>query len=135
MKSLVGYSLNKDSFMAGIESCQQATKDLDAKIGFLYTSMHNNIKQVVKGVESAHKMPLIGSTSSNGIIIPDGFINSDDGYAGLLTLDDPKLTVGVAAATVKVPFLSLISPFFIFSYLSICFCCKLMTLCFFWIIL
>jgi len=96
MKSLVGYSLNNDSFMAGIESCQQATKDLDAKIGFLYTSMHNNVKQVVKGIESAHKMPLIGSTSSNGILIPDGFINSDDGYAGLLTLDDPKLTVGVA---------------------------------------
>ncbi len=97
MKSIVGHSLNQDSFMCGIETCQKATKDLDnAKIGFLYTSINNNIKQVVKGVQSAHKMPIIGCTSSNGVMIPEGIINSETGYSAMLTLDDSKLTVGVA---------------------------------------
>ena len=97
MKSLVGYSVNKDSFMCGIETCQGATKNLEnAKIGFLYTSENNNIKQVVKGVQSACKMPLIGCTSSNGIIVPEGVITSPEGYAGMLVLDDEKLTIGLA---------------------------------------
>ncbi len=97
MKSMVGYSTNSDSFLAGIETAKQATADLsNPKLGFLYTSVKNNIKQVVKGIESVHNIPLIGCTSSSGIMVPDGVINSEYGYSGMLTLDDPKLVVGIA---------------------------------------
>lgn len=97
LKSKIGYSLNKDSFMAGIETAQQSTQNMaNAKIGFLYTSAKNDVKGVIKGVESACKIPLIGCTSSTGIIVPDGYINSDNGFAGMMTFADDDMTVGVA---------------------------------------
>ncbi len=97
LKSQVGYSTNKDSYTSGVETARAATKNFpNYKLGFIFTSVKNNLKEVVKGIKSVTDMPIIGCTSSNGIIVPDGYINSEDGYTGILSLDDVNMTVGVA---------------------------------------
>lgn len=97
LKSKVGYSTNQDSFMTGLEAAKESTKDFsNVKLNFLYTSVNNDVKKVVKGVQSATTSPIIGCTSSGGIIVPDGYITSEDGFAGLLSLNDQNMTVGVA---------------------------------------
>lgn len=97
LKSKVGYSINPNSFMMGLESAKEATKDFsNVKLNFLYTSVNSDIKKVVKGIESANNSPIIGCTSSGGIIVPDGYITSETGFAGVLSLNDPNMIVGVA---------------------------------------
>ena len=49
LKSKVGYSINPDSFMSGLESAKESTKDFNnVKLNFLYTSVNNDVKKVVK---------------------------------------------------------------------------------------
>ncbi len=97
LRSKVGYSSNKESLTAGLETAKMATKDLsNAKIGFLYTSEKNDIKDVMKGIRNITNIPIIGCTSSGAIIVEDGIISSEDGFAGMLTLDDKQMIVGVA---------------------------------------
>lgn len=97
LKSKVGYSINPDSLIAGQETARKATKELsNAKIGFLYTSEKNDIKSLMKGVRDTTNIPIIGCTSSGAIIVEDGVITSENGFAGMMTLDDKNLTIGVA---------------------------------------
>ena len=97
LKSNVGYSVKADSYEAGLETATAATKDLKhAKLGLLYTSCKNDIKKVLKGVKEVTDAPVIGCTSSGGIIVPDGYITSETGFAGMMCLDDKDLVVGVA---------------------------------------
>lgn len=97
LRSKVGYSINPDSFMVGVESAKESTKDFsNVKLNFLFTSVKNDIKKVVKGIQSTNNAPIIGCTSSGGIIVPDGFITSEDGFGGVLSFNDPNMTVGIA---------------------------------------
>jgi hypothetical protein len=97
LRSKVGYSKNSDSFMSGLESAKDATKDFsNVKLNFLFTSVKNDIKKVVKGAQSATTAPIIGCTSSGGIIVPDGYITGEDGFSGILSLNDSDMVVGVA---------------------------------------
>jgi len=83
--------------MTGLESAKEATKDYtNVKLNFLFTSSKSDVKKVVKGVQSATTAPVIGCTSSGGIIVPDGYITSETGFAGVLSLNDPDMVVGVA---------------------------------------
>lgn len=97
LKSNVGYSINSDSYMAGVETAQKAMKDLsESKVCFLYTSVKNDIKKLVKGVKTITRSPIIGCTSSGAIMVPDGIISSESGFAGMMALDDENMVVGVA---------------------------------------
>lgn len=98
LKSNVGYSINEDEVLMGFEAIRKSTKELEnVKLNFLFTSANNDIKKIIKGVQNSTDAPIIGCTSSGGIIVPDGVINSENGYAGILSLDDPDMKVGVAA--------------------------------------
>ena len=97
LKSKVGYSKNPDSFLQGLECAKEATKDFtNVQLNFLFTSCNSELKKVVKGVQSATKAPTIGCTSCEGIIVPDGYITSEYGFAGMLSLNDTDMKVGVA---------------------------------------
>ena len=97
LKSGVGYSKNLDYYVSGIETAEMATSDLnEQKLGFLYTSCNDDIKEVLKGIRTITSVPLIGCTSSGGLIVPDGIIESNESYAGMLVLNDSEMTVGVA---------------------------------------
>lgn len=98
LKAQVGYSVNSDNISAGVETAKMAIKDFSSpKIGFLYTSEKNNVKELIKGIKNVTNMPIIGSTSNEAIIVEDGIITSNTGYAGMLSLDDKNMIVGVAS--------------------------------------
>ncbi len=97
LKAKVSYSTNEDNYIAGIETAEGIVKELSkSKIGFLYTSEKNNIKEVIKGIREVSDIPLIGCTSSGGIIVEDGIINSNNGFAGMMAFEDKNMTIGVA---------------------------------------
>ena len=96
LRSKVGYSMNEDSFTSGAIACKNAIIGNSSKIGFLYTSCKSNIKEVIKGVESITDIPIIGCTSSGAVIIQEGIVASEKGYATMMTMADVNLNVGVA---------------------------------------
>ena len=99
LKSKVGQSIELDSFTAGIQTAELATKEMAyTKLGFLYTSVKNDIKEVIRGIRSVNdsQYPIIGCTSSGCIMTPEGIVSSENGFVGMLTLDDPDMVVGVA---------------------------------------
>ena len=97
LKSKVGHSIEANNFNAGVETVTKATEKLqNPKIGFLYTSEKNDIKEVLKGIKTVTNIPIIGSTSSGAIITSDGVITSEDGFAGMMVLDDEDMKIGVA---------------------------------------
>ena len=97
LKAKVGQSIDVDNFTAGAQTASIATEGMDyAKLGFLYTSVKNDIKEVIKGVRSVTDAPIIGCTSSGCIMTPDGIIESENGFAGMMAFDDPDMVVGVA---------------------------------------
>ncbi len=100
LKSNVSWSINKDSFMQGKETAEKAVVDLmETKVAFLYTSVDSDVEKVLEGAKTVlGTAPIIGCTSSAGIIVPDGFITSENGYTGILALGDPDLSVGVASS-------------------------------------
>lgn len=98
LKSGVGYSINEDNLVMGMETAKSALKEIsNAKICFLYTSEKNNIKEIIQGIRKVTNMPIIGSTSNEAIIVEDGIITSENGFAGMMAMEDKNLTIGVAA--------------------------------------
>ncbi len=99
MKANVGSSILKDSFEAGVEIVRNSTKGLKIpKVGFLFTSTKYEQVEVLKGIKSVEpNLKVIGCTSSGAIMTPDGIISNDDGYAGMLVIEDNELIVGVAS--------------------------------------
>ena len=103
LKSNVSWSTNKDSYTQGKEAAEKAVVDLiQTKVAFLFTSVDCNVSKVLEGAKAElGTAPIIGCTSSAGIITPDGFISSDNGFTGILALGDSELTVGVASSPKK----------------------------------
>ena len=100
LKSNVSWSTNENSYKQGEEAAKKAVVDLvQTKVAFLYTSVDCDVKEVLEGAKSElGTAPIVGCTSSAGIITPDGFISSDHGFTGILALGDPELEVGVAGS-------------------------------------
>ena len=100
LKSNVAWSTDKDSYMQGKESAKKAVVDLvQTKVAFLYTSVDCDVAKVIEGAKSElGTAPIIGCTSSAGLIVPDGFISSENGFTGILALGDPEMEVGVASS-------------------------------------
>lgn len=100
LKSNVGWSTNADSYKQGKESAEKAVVDLvQTKVAFLYTSVDSDVEKVLEGAKSElGTAPIIGCTSSAGIITSEGFISSENGFTGILALGDPDLNVGVASS-------------------------------------
>ena len=103
LKANVGWSTNEDSYTQGKETAAKAVIDLiETKVAFLYTSVDCDVKKVLEGAKSElGTAPIIGCTSSAGIITPDGFISGEHGFTGILALGDPELEVGVAGSAKK----------------------------------
>ena len=100
LKSNVAWSTHKDSYTQGKETAEKAVVDLmQTKVAFLYTSVDCDVCKVLEGAKSElGTAPIIGCTSSAGIIVPDGFISSENGFTGILALGDPDMEVGVASS-------------------------------------
>ena len=100
LKSNVAWSTNENSYEQGKETAKKAVVDLvQTKVAFLYTSVDSNIKEVLEGAKSElGTAPIIGCTSSAGLITPDGFVTGEKGFTGILAIGDPDMKVGVAGS-------------------------------------
>ncbi|MDE5888877.1 MAG: hypothetical protein K2H20_02535, partial [Bacilli bacterium] len=100
MKANVGSSILSNSFDAGVEVVKNSMKGIKIpKIGFLFSSVKYNHEELLRGVRSLETgMKIIGCTSSGAIMTPDGIISNEEGYAGMLVIEDNELNVGVASA-------------------------------------
>ena len=98
LKTKVGYSTLKDSYAKGKEAAKNANVGMRPKLGMMYCSCNDDVEEVVSGAMSSMKgAPVIGCTSSGMIITNDGIIESEDGFAGLMSFDDRNMNIGVAA--------------------------------------
>lgn len=96
LKSRVGYSIKEDAHDAGIELAEKSIKNFNhLKLNLLYTSCKTDIKKMIKGIREKTETPIIGCTSNGGIITPDGYITSEESFAGMMSLDDENLIVGL----------------------------------------
>ena len=100
MKAVVSSSILRDSREAGIETATKALKGIKhPKLGLLFTSIKYNQKEVLDGIKSVNsELKVIGCTSSGAIMTPEGIISSENGFAGMMVLEDNELNVGVAAS-------------------------------------
>lgn len=98
LKTKVGYSTLKDSYAKGKEAAKIANIGMRPKLGMMYCSCNDDVEEVVSGAMSSMKgAPVIGCTSSGMIMTNDGIIESEDGFAGLMSFDDKNINIGVAA--------------------------------------
>ncbi len=93
-----GSSTKANATEAAKEAAAPAKEALDdMKMAFVYSGVQYDQDELLNALsEELPDIPLIGNTSFTGVITPDGFISSDDGFVGLMALADPDLTVGVA---------------------------------------
>ena len=99
LQASVGHSTLADPKAAGKEAGSQAAQGLNAvKMAFVYGSCDYEIEQMISGVkEELNGAAILGNTSFTGVITPDGYITSDDGFVGVMALSDENMSVGVAA--------------------------------------
>ena len=100
MKAMVGSSILSNSFEAGVETAKNSMKGIKTpKLGLLFTSIKYDQDEVIKGIKSVSpEIKVIGCTSSGAIMTPDGIISGDNGFAGMMVLEDNELNVGVASS-------------------------------------
>lgn len=100
MKAMVGSSILGNSFDAGVETARNSLKGIKApKLGLLFTSIKYDQDEVIKGIKSVNSdIKVIGCTSSGAIMTPDGIISGENGFAGMMVIEDNELNVGVASS-------------------------------------
>lgn len=93
-----GNSTNANAAAAGREVALQVKENLDnMKMAFVYSGVQYDQKEFIDAISAELPgVPLIGNTSFTGVMTPDGFISSEDGFAGIMAISDDELTVGVA---------------------------------------
>ena len=100
MKANVAWSTDENAFLAGKNSAKKAVLDLvQTKIAFIFSSVKYDTQKLVDGAkEELGTAPIIGCTSNGGILVPDGYITSENGFAGIMAIGDPDTSVGVAGS-------------------------------------
>lgn len=97
LKTSVGYSILNDSYQNGREVATKSINELNnPKLALLYTSPLCNHESLIQGFKSVSNIPIIGCTSKDAIIVPDGIITGENGFSGSMIFDDENLNVGVA---------------------------------------
>ncbi|MEG1602736.1 MAG: FIST N-terminal domain-containing protein [Cloacibacillus sp.] len=100
LQANVGSSVLRSAKEAGKEAAASAAQNLNGvKAAFVYGSCGYDIAEMMNGVKEALPgVPAFGNTSFTGIITPDGYISSDDGFVGVMAFADKDMKVGVAAS-------------------------------------
>lgn len=100
MKANVAWSTDENAYLAGKACAKKAVLDLiQTKVAFIFSSVKYNQKNLLDGAkEVLGSAPIIGCTSNGGILVPDGYITSNNGFAGILAIGDPDTAVGVAGS-------------------------------------
>jgi hypothetical protein len=96
-QSKIGASTNAIPEQAGKEAASQVKVISKINMAFVYSGVQYNQKELLKSISAELPgVPLIGNTSFTGIITPDGFISSEEGFVGIMAISDQSLTIGIA---------------------------------------
>ena len=100
MKANVAWSTDENAFLAGKNSAKKAVLDLiQTKVAFIFSSVKYDTQKLMEGAkEELGTAPIIGCTSNGGILVPDGYITSENGFVGIMAIGDPDTAVGVAGS-------------------------------------
>lgn len=100
MKANVAWSTEEDAFVAGKACAKKAVLDLlQTKVALLFSSVKYNQEKLLEGIkQELGTAPIIGCTSNGGILVPDGYITSENGFAGILAIGDKETEVGVSSS-------------------------------------
>lgn len=96
LNSKVAWSIDADAYSAGKNSAKKISELNSPKLAFVYSSVVYDQKILINAIkETLPKTPIIGCTSFTGVLTPDGFISSDNGFVGIMGLSDEDMTIGV----------------------------------------
>ena len=98
LNAKTGISTAKNGAQAGKEAALQIKSSMDTpKMAFVYSGVQYDQKELLNAISTELPgVPLVGNTSFTGVITSDGFVSSDNGFVGIMALDDVDLTVGIA---------------------------------------
>ncbi len=98
LKAQVGSSVAADARRAGREAAEKASRGLNGSVAFVYGSAGYDAEEFLSGVrEGLGGVPFLGCSSFTGVLTPEGFVGGADGFAGVMAIEDPSMTVGVAS--------------------------------------
>ena len=94
----ITWSTDDNARIAGKKCAKKAVLDLmQTKIAILFSSVKYDINELIGGAkEELGTAPIIGCTSSKGIVVSEGYVTSTKGFAGMLALGDNETAVGTA---------------------------------------
>lgn len=100
LKAVSKSSINPDSSKAGQEAATAIKSEItNIDVAFVYSGDQYNQEAMMKSIaDTLPGVPLIGNTSFTGVITPDGYATSDDGFVGIFAMGGDKITVGVAGS-------------------------------------
>lgn len=98
MKANIGSSTAKDARTAGVEAAKKAAEGIGKpKLALLFSSVNYDLKELLAGAaEALPETEIVGNTSFTGVVTPEDFITSEDGFVGILALDDSELRTGIS---------------------------------------
>lgn len=99
MKINVTWNTDENARQAGKVCAKKAVLDLiQTKLAIIFSSEKYNQEELLTGAKSVlGTAPIIGCTSSEGIIVSDGYINPEkNGFAGMMAIGDYETKVGTA---------------------------------------
>lgn len=99
-KANTGSSTKSDALTAGREAAVKAGAGLDkVALAFIYASIDYDLSKLIEGVRTALPgVPLIGGTSYQGVILPEGLIGGRD-FVGIMAICDDSMTVAVVGVS------------------------------------
>lgn len=100
LKTTVGWSEAPNGLDAGRQAANKAMEGLvSASLVVVYGSVNYGQDDLLQGARSVvGDAPLIGCSSFNGVLTPDGFISGKEGFCAVMILADSELEVAVAGA-------------------------------------
>lgn len=98
MKANVTWSTDENAETSGRVCAKKAVLDLiQTKLCILYSSVKYDTDKLLNGAKSVlGTAPIIGATSCDGICVPDGYITSKEGFAGMMCIGDADTNVSTA---------------------------------------
>lgn len=98
MRINVTWNTDEDEEIAGAQSAKKAVLDLmETKIAIMFSSAKYDNDKLLAGAKTIlGTAPIIGCTSGKGIITPDGYITSENGFVGIMAIGDENTTVATA---------------------------------------
>lgn len=100
LKAVSKSSINSDPVKAGQEAAEAVKAEIkDIDVAFVYSGDQYDQSAMMKSIgDTLPGVPLIGNTSFTGVMTPDGFASSNDGFVGIFAVGGDKISVGVAGS-------------------------------------